>query len=266
MKSYRIWLSFAFFLNLSTAQAQDSFYEREPMKVRPKRTQLVVQIQGLLTPITSSPIGSNLFSAGPKRLNLGYEFMLGTNYNNSFEISTGVRRVAIYSGYTFKPFFPATEGGYIAYTSFASYWQIPVQLKFCIWKPLKTLSFWSTLGGAIAFENDGIQFLGGNYQEVIYSANKKPKILNSKVNSTSTKRFISGDIGIDSRLEIKKRIGLEFGVRRLFSRNDLLAVSVLIKDDVGMEYQATNKTGLNTFCYKAGVRIYIGPYPRASIQ
>lgn len=103
METYRIHLTLALFLTLFAAQAQDSFYEKEPMKVRPKRIHLVVQFQGLLTPVPTHLNGSALFSESPKKLKLGYELTLGTNYNDKWEVSAGLRRISLYAGYTFRP-------------------------------------------------------------------------------------------------------------------------------------------------------------------
>ncbi len=258
MESFRIHLSIVCFLAFFTAQAQDSFYEKEPLKVRSKRLYLVAHMQGVLTPIPTHLNGSALFSESPRNLNPGYEFTLGTNYNDKLEISAGIRRVSLYTGYTFRPFSVSNEDNFMAYSTFAPYWQLPVQLKVCLWQPTRKLSVWSMVGGAVAFIEDGVEFSGSSTAKtVLYSANKTPKTLIISTTRTHPSGFIAGEIGLIGRWSVAKRIGLEVGIRRYLSKNDLFIFSTKIVDDLGREDNTTGRSGLNTFSYSAGLSIRV---------
>lgn len=256
MGAHKIYRTVFFLLTFFTAQAQDTFYEEEPIKVRPKRLYLVAHVKGFLTPIPTRLNGSPLFSESPRNLNPGYEFTLGTNYNDKLEISAGLRRLALYTGYTFRTLPSSTINRTVSYKANFSYWQLPIRLSVRLWKLTRSVSIWSVVGGALSRHENGVHgSQTSTINSVVVAPNGTPNTLVLTNTIGSTSGFVSGEVGINGHYTVSKRLSLAITVMHYFSKKNLLTLTAKTKDDLGKEYVTNGQAGLNTFSYSAGLSI-----------
>ncbi|GAB3168468.1 hypothetical protein GCM10027291_17180 [Telluribacter humicola] len=247
--------------------AQDEYFSTQPGKSKPNHSSILgrvhshyyVRLEGSTTQIRSHLSGDEFYSPYPFGFNFKGGLISGFNYRNKWEIESGIKRMGIYTTYSFDlhKSLGASPGDGTSYRLRVTYWHIPVVLKVVLWQLRKNMTAMATLGAGYSWEGDnGIKMIGPNMSRNGRGLpNGTMLYYTTTDNHTHSSSFFSGETGLEFNWYFIRKLGLTASVKRLFGPDNLLRLdSKLVDDAQGTTYQVKTQAGANGTSVMAGLR------------